>query len=104
MCHLYLSILGIFSLAQCFAADCGLRHLDKATELAQAITNEDVRVAVISELEACKNCLLQEEKNIMEYIRSLYENLDEIMAESEEDELKLEITARIEKAAGQLEE
>lgn len=105
-------LISIFSLTQAFAAEGNfmqsdkyfeaIKHLDKACDFAQKIKNEEVKAAVISELESCKECFQKGNvANIAEKASTLHENIDEVLAECDQDNLKTGIASCIGEMAEQ---
>lgn len=85
-----------------------VNNLEKACDLARKIKNEDSCQLALSEIEDCKECLKKEYFNFKNYeameekASTLYENIDEILAECDDDNLRLEIPSYIGKAVEQL--
>lgn len=85
------------------------RSLDKASELTQKIKNAELKDALRTEIESCQNCfkmefLTKDFKKMSEKAILLQENVDEILADSDQVKLKMEIADCIEHITVQLEE
>ena len=104
MRHIYLLVICLFSSIQGYAHNItdnerndAINCLNKACILAQNIKNEDVRSSALTELEACKKCFQEDQsKNFAhtnEKVTTLYENLDEILAECTQENLRKQIAS-----------
>lgn len=78
-------------------------HLDMACNLAQRIEINDIKLTVLEELNSCKECLQNKivSKNFEPEVKKftiLYENIDEILADCSNDDLRVDIPFYLEKA------
>ncbi len=79
ICFLF---LGVFCSVKGFAeGQHALKCINSACQLAQQISDKNVRASVLAELEACKECVNEDPDNADLVISNLYENLDEIIAD-----------------------
>ncbi len=79
------------------------KQLNETLDLAKKITSEEIRYAVISELELCKKCLQSHNfGDIEQRTNSLNENIYEILADCDQTSLKINIAGRIEQMTEQL--
>ena len=115
---IYFFIISILSLMQCSATENhmqsdkyfeAIKHIDKACELAQKIENEDVKVAVISELVSCKECfekdyLTKNYADMSDRAIGLNENIGEVLADCNQDNLRMGIASCIGEMAEQFQE
>lgn len=69
------------------------KQLNETLDLAGKIISEEIRYAVISELELCKECFQSQNfGDIEQKANSLNENIDEILADCNQTNLKINIT------------
>lgn len=114
MRYVYSFLLILFSLTQCFAAEStiesqyfeALKSLDKVYILAQNIKNEHAKLTALSEIGACKtrfqkDYLAKNYSAMAERLVSLSENIDEILAECDQEELAIEIACCVTDSAEQ---
>lgn len=117
MRYAYFLIFGVLSLTKGFSIDEissnsaekyieSMRHLNDAIRFSEKIENADVRHAIICHLESCEQCLQSEQNDtkLAHKLSSLHENIDEILADCDQYDLKLEIAACIEQVTEQFQE
>lgn len=86
-----------------------LYYLNKACKLAQKIKQEEIKSAVLNEFVFCKKTfkkdfLIKNFAHIAKKIVILYENIDEVLADCEQEDLNVKIVACIEKMTHQFSE
>jgi len=77
-----------------------INHLDKACLLSQSIEDRNIRDSVSNQLKACSRCLRREflsknYANVLEAATVLYENIEEILADCQNFEIRHKITSYV---------
>jgi hypothetical protein len=86
-----------------------IQHLEKASVFAKMIKNEDVKFAVCSELEACKECFdkdfqTKDYAHMAEKADAIQENIGEVLADCDQETLMTGIVSCIEEMHEQFQE